>query len=188
VVFGTVTLVIATASSLWVLRRSAPKSASVGELFGCILIVVPIAVAIMAPDAELGALAVSRKLVGDDTRPIVIPQADPDRPISFVDFVYGSRSPEYATAVGLESGREVELVGFVTHEGTGQGFRLSRFYISCCAADAIPYSADIFAESKADYPDDTWLWVRGEVAAHDGGYGLKAIKIDEVEEPDPPYL
>jgi uncharacterized repeat protein (TIGR03943 family) len=170
------------------MRRSAPKGASIGEFLGSILVIVPIAVAVMAPDAELGALAVSRKLVGDDTRPIVIPQADPDRPVSFIDFAYGSRSPEYATAVGLEPGREVELVGFVTHEGSGGGFRLSRFYISCCAADAIPYSADIITSTDTDYPDDTWLWVRGVVAVHGDGYGLKAVKIDEADEPDPPYL
>ncbi|MEA2433363.1 MAG: hypothetical protein QOG54_820 [Actinomycetota bacterium] len=188
VVFGTVTLIAAAISSLSMVRRGSTGQLTVGQFLGYLLILLPIAVVVMAPDAELGALAVSRKLVGDDTRAVIIPQFDPDRPVSFIDLAYGSRSPEYAKAAGIEAGRELELVGFVTHEGGGKGFRLSRFYISCCAADAIPYSTDILTEDGSDYADDTWLQVKGTIESHEGGFALKASHINEVEEPDPPYL
>ena len=112
-----------------------------------------------------------------------------DRPLSFIDVFYASRSDAYAEAAGGQTGVRLELTGFVTHGKGSEGFRVTRFYISCCVADAVPYWVDVVpSEPSTDYPDDTWLQVQGTIGQRDVAYVLDAEDIEEVPEPDPPYL
>jgi hypothetical protein len=143
----------------------------------------------MTPNAELGALAASRKLGGSEIGQgqIVIP-TDRTGPISLIDLYIASRSPEYARSAGVSVGGSVDLIGFVTHGGEETDFRLTRFYISCCAADAIPYWVDVAPNAPTAYKDDTWLHVEGLIQETPNGYSIKANDIEEVDEPDPPYL
>lgn len=186
VVFGTIALAIASIGQLRFLRTHQPRRLTIGQALGYLLAIAPLAVVFISPGAELGALAASRKLVGEQgTGQIVVPEERFGRPLSFIDFDLGSKSPEYAEAVGIKVGDDVELVGFVTHDA--DTLQLTRFYISCCAADAIPYSVRI-VEADRDYPDDTWLQVEGSVGRESGRYVVYAVDIEEVDEPDPPYL
>jgi putative membrane protein len=189
VLFGTIVLAIAAIAHLFSLRRGHAARLTWGQGLGYLLTILPIAVVIMAPDAELGALAASRKLSGTEIGKgqIVIP-ADRSGPVSFIDLYIASRSPEYAKSAGIEVGDAVDLIGFVTHGGQEDGFRLTRFYISCCAADAIPYWVSVTPADTAVFQDDTWLHVEGVIAQGPDGYFVTANDIEEVEEPDPPYL
>jgi uncharacterized repeat protein (TIGR03943 family) len=55
----------------------------------------------------------------------------------------------------------VRLVGFVVPDPQPQGFLLTRFAISCCAADAIPMQVAVLAAQGGIPPPDTWVEVEG---------------------------
>jgi uncharacterized repeat protein (TIGR03943 family) len=86
----------------------------------------------------------------------------------------------------------VDLTGFVSDgEGGPEGtFALSRFYVSCCAADAIPYTAAVDPEEAGvgAYDRDTWLHVEGVLERRGDDIVVVAEAIEPADEPDDPYL
>lgn len=186
--FGAITLSIAALAHLPVLRGPRVEPLRRSELLSLVVALLPIAIVIMAPAPELGSLAASRKsgTTGLVSAAVFAPPAAGERQISFIDIYYAGISEEYAASAGIAEGRELELTGFVTHEAGGT-FTLTRFYISCCAADAIPYSVGIDAEDR-DYADDTWLTVSGTLVRDGDEYLLEAGTIEEIETPETPYL
>jgi uncharacterized membrane protein YcgQ (UPF0703/DUF1980 family) len=63
---------------------------------------------------------------------------------------------------------------------------LTRFYISCCAADAIPYS--VFIRSTEDHRDDVWLRVDGRLGKIGDLFVVDPRSIAITDEPKTPYL
>lgn len=189
VVFGCITLTLAAAGHLWGLRgRPFPLSRS--DLWGVALLLAPLVAVIAIPNAQLGAQAASRKAsAGGFAAAALVPLPDADGEISFREIDYASESEEYAASAGIVDGMSVELTGFVTHpEGAGGTFSLTRFYVSCCAADALPYSVPIEASDLADRPDDTWVTVGGRLRGTSEGFVLDATRIEPSSPPQDPYL
>ncbi|HUH06837.1 MAG TPA: TIGR03943 family protein [Egibacteraceae bacterium] len=58
------------------------------------------------------------------------------------------------------SGARIRLTGFVTPSEDGEGYLLTRFVLSCCAADGIAVQVRIQGDSVAR-PADAWLEVEG---------------------------
>lgn len=194
IVFGTLALgTVALAHFLSLRTSDEPAPIRLREVLALLSLLVPLAAVALVPDAELGALAASRKLSGASSA-IDVSKLAPEKKLagyepSFIDFFSGSVSAAYARNVGLKEGREIELLGFVSSEEAKVGFYLTRFYVSCCAADGIPYSVLIDpGEQTALYEEDQWLSVTGEVAKLGKEFILRATEISEAEEPDNPYL
>lgn len=63
------------------------------------------------------------------------------------------------------TGQKVKVQGFVIHppELPPEYFLLSRFVITCCAADAYPVGLPVKLTQPGDYPADTWLEVEGQM-------------------------
>lgn len=197
--FGCITLGAAAAAHFVALhseRRSpagtrAATGLSRSDLIGIAALMLPIVAAAAVPQAELGALAVSRKATGAGaTAGLLAPPApEAGRDPNFIDVHFANESEEYATTLGIGDGTELALIGFVSESRTGTGeFTLTRFYVSCCAADAIPYSVTVVGEGGVDFADNTWLRVDGMLANDGSEYRLMADSIEEVAEPDSPYL
>ena len=189
VVFGAVVLGVALLAHLATLRSGGSSgSLSLRELTGAVALLLPIVLVIVIPRPELGSLAASRKsALGVSAAGIGPPQVTEVEEISFQEIHFANESEEYAAALGIGEGLELELTGFVTHSGTSGGtFSLTRFYVSCCAADAVPYSVAV--ASEADYEDDTWLQVTGELARREGALVLVGREVREVAAPKDPYL
>jgi putative membrane protein len=169
-------------------RRSSPMT--IREGLGMLLITLPVLAVVIVPSADLGALAASRRSAATGIASVssIVPEPDTEREVQFIDIHYANQSESYAGAMGIVEGLEIELTGFATHpSGPDNGtFALTRFYVSCCAADAIPYSVTIGGE--ADYPDDQWLRVTGSLVKEDGRFLLEPAKIARVVEPKNPYL
>ncbi len=190
--FGAFTLLAAAGIHLVTLRSGGGRRLSLGQVASLSVLVVPIVAVVMVPRAELGALAASRKATGGVGAavygaPPVTPGAEP----SFIDVHFANESPEYGVKRGVVDGRAMELLGFVSQPSAAPGatFELSRFYVSCCAADAIPYSAVIDPSGAGgDFSVDTWLSVSGVLRQGPEGFVLEAQQIREVEEPQDPYL
>lgn len=191
VTFGAVVLVGAALVHFATVRRGTPtQPVTLREGLGMVLLVLPVLAVVMVPGPNLGALAASRRnaATGIASVSTIVPEPDADREVQFLDVHYANQSGSYAEAMGIAEGLEIELTGFVTHPGDlGQGtFALTRFYVSCCAADAIPYSVAIAGE--ADYPDDTWLKVSGSLIRADGRFVLSPEAVEPVSKPKDQYL
>jgi putative membrane protein len=157
---------------------------------GLLLMLIPIALALALPDAELGALAATRKAqTGVASGLALLPE--PSGEVGFREVELASASREYAVRSQVGPGVEVELVGFVSRAAGGRSteFQLTRFYVSCCAADAIPYSVEVVdGEGTRSYDDDTWLRASGTLVQRDNGLALHAVEVERVPPPRDPYL
>jgi len=190
--FGCLTLGAAAAAHFVTLHRTkdaGPPSRS--DLIGIAVLMIPIVAVLAVPRAELGALAVSRKATGAGaTAGLVAPPAPNEgRPPSFIDVHFANESDEYAATLGIGEGTGLSLVGFVSETGDPSGeFVLTRFYVSCCAADAIPYSVTVLPADQIEYPTNTWLKVAGSLESDGEEYRLSADSVQTVSQPENPYL
>jgi len=158
------------------------------------LLLVPVLVVLLVQPAALGSYAVSSRTVvpgsGDGGFP---PLAAPVRgavPMSMAEFVTRAvRDPGQSLA-----GVRVRLVGFVAPaEGTG-GYRLTRFVIFCCAADAEALQAVVRGD-PTPRARDQWLEVEGSWQPRPAAVDdptppppvLKADLVRPVAPPRPPY-
>jgi len=188
--FGAVTLALAAIAQLSSVRSPRTPPLSARELVGLGALLLPLVAVAAVPTPALGSLAASKKASGAIALgSLAAPAPEPGREISFIDIFYASRSQEYANAAGINDITRVDLLGFVTTppdapQGT---FEITRFYVSCCAADAVPYSATVVG-SHLSPPRDTWVEVAGTLSRRDGGYVVVADRATKRTEPDDPYL
>ena len=182
VVFGAIALG-AIALAFWF----RPGRIERGNAVGVLVMLLPIIAVLVVPKPSLGSLAASRKLSGGPVVSLRPQPLAPGESVSFPEIEYASESSEYAAVNGITDGYEVELIGFVTHPDTTTGdFALTRFSIFCCAADVVPHSVPVDADR--DYPSDAWLSIEGVLESRDGTFVVVARSIEEVSEPDDPYI
>jgi uncharacterized repeat protein (TIGR03943 family) len=91
-------------------------------------------------------------------------------------------------------GQKVNINGFVFYPKNLQGnyLMLSRFVITCCAADAYPVSLPVkFTGTRQNYPQDSWLQVKGKaiVETFSGSrqFVIEASEIRSIPAPKNPY-
>ncbi len=198
--FGVVFLGGAAFVHFLTMRSRAPRRASLSDGIGTALLVAPLLAVLVVPSADLGALAASRKATSVGLADFGAPPIEGVEPVenpTFIDIHHADQSPPYGEALGVTEGTEVRLVGFVTDHsepaaGTDAAFTLTRFYVSCCAADAIPYSVPVIGATDIAYPVDTWYEVRGELVERGGRLVVDpqpgGSGIQQVPEPEDPYL
>jgi uncharacterized repeat protein (TIGR03943 family) len=130
-----------------------------GPLVGWLLIV-PVLVLVAVDPGGLGASAAKRResveLPRREGLYQPLPATDP-LPMRVVDFV----DRALYDADGTLRGRRVELEGLVVNDPRrADGFALTRFVVSCCAADGVPVQVWI-DPAPAPLADDTWVRVVG---------------------------
>ena len=182
VFFGAAALTIAAIGSLSLRRRGRR-----GDLLGVAVLLLPIVAVLIVPKPSLGSLAASRKLSGGPVVSLRPQPLGPGETVSFAEIEYASESDEYASANGITGGYEVELTGFVSDpDAPTADLALTRFSIFCCAADVVPHSVEVDADR--DYQKDAWLTVTGVLEERDGVFVVVARTIEEVSEPNDPYI
>ena len=153
-------------------QPAGPATATTTRPGSAWLLLVPVLVVLLVQPTALGSYAVSGRSVvpggGDDQYP---PLAAPVRgavPMSMAEFVTRAvRDPGQSL-----TGVRVRLVEFVAPSEDADGYRLTRFVIFCCAADAEALQAVV--HDPAPGP--------GPVA---GGRGNLAAPPDRRRRPDP---
>ena len=194
ITFGALALGGAALAHVVTLRtRAEPRRPTRADLATVATLLIPIVGVLMIPSAELGALAASRKLSsagGGEVGAFAPAAPDPGGDISFAEIQYANESEEYAARAGIVEGTPVRLTGFVTQAAgaPGGGFDLTRFYVSCCAADALPFSVRIGPSASFAPQENDWLEVQGRVARDEAGFYVQAQDIADVPEPAVPYL
>ena len=193
--FGVAVLGCAAVMHVLTLRSPMPaRRPSPMDLVATLLLVAPLIAVSIVPNADFGSLAASRKSTsgGVSAAAELNPQADTviDNPM-FRDIAYAEESQRYADATGIGDGSEVQLLGFVDEgDGGPEGtIELTRFYVSCCAADAIPYSVAVEPPAGApELGDDEWAEVSGTLERRGDRFVVVADTFEGVAEPEEPYL
>ncbi len=94
------------------------------------------------------------------------------------------------------NGQKVEVTGFVIYPRglSEQYFWISRFILTCCAADAYPVGLPVklpAGRSRSKYPQDSWFKVTGEMITDElnGQRKLTILptKIESIPKPKNPY-
>ena len=188
--FGAVGLTLATVV-LFSLDRS--RRSTRFEAVPIAIMLLPLAAVLAAPAADLGAHAVSRKAsAGGLAAGAVLVAEDVDE-MGFREIALAGRSADFALRLGVGEGMDIDLFGFVSNTKT-VGFELARFYVSCCAADAIPYAVLVEPSVTLDprgtqrYDIDEWLRVKGALIQRGDAFVVVADEIRRSEEPKDPYL
>jgi uncharacterized repeat protein (TIGR03943 family) len=83
---------------------------------------------------------------------------------------------------------QVRLTGFVTPSSDAQGFRIARYQIACCAADAVASVVRVTGASGSRPARDQWVTVTGTFSpAADRIPELRAVSLAEISTPVDPY-
>lgn len=91
-------------------------------------------------------------------------------------------------------GKTIELSGFVYRQDDfpSDQFVVARFGVTCCTADALPYGVMVTLPNAKDYPNDTWVKVKGTISkTMYQGEDIILVdvkKIQKIPEPKSPYV
>ena len=88
------------------------------------------------------------------------------------------------------NGATVELTGFVTSADRGVGFRVARYQIACCAADAAAAVVRAIGTSGSPPPRDQWVTITGTYVANsdpDSVPQIEATGVVPISPPEDPY-
>jgi uncharacterized repeat protein (TIGR03943 family) len=184
VVLGATTLVRALRHGRSVDAHGHGGSPAVGWL-----LLAPIAALLLVAPPTLGSYGVDRGAAvdiraGADGRE---PLTAGDGPVAMTLLEFGQRAFDRDGA--SFDGAAVQLTGFVAR-GDGDGFRLARYQIACCAADAAPVVVRVVGIEGDPPPRDTWVTVTGSHRPGDGDADvpeLAATSVIEIAQPDDPY-
>jgi putative membrane protein len=186
---GAIGLTLAAAGYLYATRAESPSRLGLREGLGLIGLVLPVMAAAVLANAQLGALAASNKLSsrGIDSSALARLASRDAKHIGFLQLNAAGRDTGLTRELGLGEGKSVELTGFVS--STGRVFTLSRFYITCCVADAVPIGVHVSAGARgAKLDKDDWIDVTGALARGHREWIVKALRIEHVKPPSDPYL
>ena len=190
---GAVGLTLAAAGYLRATRHEPSARARPLELLGLVALIVPILAAATLAHAQLGSLAASNKLSSRGIDPSALARlASRDaHDIGFLQLNAAGRDSGLSRELGLSEGSPVRLLGFVSSEPTGGApYELSRFYITCCVADAVPVGVHVLkgATGHVQVHRNDWLDVTGILNRGDREWVVHAVRVRHVDAPSDPYL
>jgi uncharacterized repeat protein (TIGR03943 family) len=151
------------------------------------LLLAPIAALLLVAPPTLGSYGVSRAASVDiKAGKTVFDRLErATRPHAMTLLEYNQRSFDHGGA--SFNGSTVQLTGFVAADETG-AFRLARYQIACCAADAIPVVVRVTGTSGDPPPIDQWVTVTGTFQRGEGELPqLAATSVVEITAPEDPY-
>lgn len=160
------------------------------------LLVLPLVVLLLVAPPALGADAASR-----EAAPLPRYQGSAFPPLDVGgDGVAALGLTEFVDRALWDDAHSVEdqpvrLTGLVVHDDdVPDGFLLTRFVVSCCAADAIPVQTGVVGGGRP--PQDTWVEVEGTLVAPPAIdpdatelplIELEATAVRPIDEPANPY-
>jgi uncharacterized repeat protein (TIGR03943 family) len=151
------------------------------------LILAPIAALLLVAPPALGSYGVDRgatlQITSGSGEFPPLPKGRGALPMTLLE--YGQRS--FDSDGRTLRGATVELTGFVASGATTDSFRLARFQIACCAADAAAAIVQVVGTAGA-LPSDEWVTVTGRFTPPDGDTPqLSAVSVEPIPAPEDPY-
>jgi len=191
VVAGVVVVLIGLVTLLWTVRhgREADDPNAHDHDHGVgpgWLLLAPIAALLLVAPPTLGSYGVGRAATVDVRAgaPVFKPLNRSRSPVPMGLLEFGQRAFEHDGATF--NGAAVELTGFVAEAEAGS-FRLARYQIACCAADATPAVVRIVGTTGDPPAPDQWVTVTGTFTRSNGLPTLSATTVAEIPPPEDPY-
>jgi putative membrane protein len=194
--FGALALgATALAQGVLAATRRGHKEPSRGEVAGSLVLALPMLALLVVPTPELGAQAASKKRASSAVLVAQLPAArstaagGETRRASFVDVAVAALSPKEGATLGLREGARVRVQGLAIHDSDVSGtFGLARFFVSCCAADAVPVVVPVDPGRLGRPPQDRWLVVSGALRRRGERLVVAATQLEETRAPSSPYV
>jgi uncharacterized repeat protein (TIGR03943 family) len=157
-----------------------------GQRMGWLLLA-PIAALLLVAPPTLGSYGVGRGARVDIRAGagVLDPLPRAAGPVRMTLLEFGQRAFDHDGA--SFNGAAVQLTGFVADQ-EGAGFRLARYQIACCAADAAPVVVRVVGVEGSP-PRDQWVAVTGTFQPGGGDQlpRLAATSVVEIRAPNDPY-
>jgi uncharacterized repeat protein (TIGR03943 family) len=187
-VAGILLVILGVAGVVRALRSTGPAvlDHDHGERVGWLLLAPVLALLLVTPPA-LGSYGVDRNAtvkVTDGGKTFDALPAGRTVPMTLLEF--DQRTADHnGTSFGSTP---VRLTGFVSRTDDGDGFRIARYQIACCAADAVAAVARITGASGDPPTRDQWVTVTGTFhGSADGIPILQATSLTPIPTPKDPY-
>jgi uncharacterized repeat protein (TIGR03943 family) len=151
------------------------------------LLLAPVLALLLVTPPTLGSFGVNRSAaVSVTSGGKVFSALAPGRTVPMTLLEFDERTVDHK---GASFGTtQVRLTGFVTPSSDTQGFRIARYQIACCAADAVASVVRVTGASGSKPARDQWVTVTGTfTAAADGVPELHAVSLAEIPTPKDPY-
>jgi uncharacterized repeat protein (TIGR03943 family) len=187
---GAVIASVAAIGRLASARVRDPEPLGARETWALGVVALPVVILLALPPVTLGSYAAGRRssfsgsTLGASARIV-------SGPIDFVDIAASQTTKEGQAALRARAGEVVTLEGFVTIEpGDGpDGFRLTRFIITCCVADATIAQVRVVGAPPGSVTSDEWVRVSGRLYPLGTDVLIAATGApQEIPVPENPYL
>jgi uncharacterized repeat protein (TIGR03943 family) len=159
-----------------------------GDRVGWLLLVPVLALLLVVPPA-LGSFGVDRSQVraapGTSAVFDPLPTTAEPRPMTLLEFDQRA----FDRSGQSMHGSKLVLTGFVAKSSDGNGFRIARYQIACCAADAVAAVARVSGAAGAAPTRDAWFIVTGTFKGigADGVPEFVASAVQQTPAPVDPY-
>ncbi|MGH2786363.1 MAG: TIGR03943 family putative permease subunit [Actinomycetota bacterium] len=187
---GAVTLTIAAVGRFVTARTPIREELTRRGAWGLGLLLVPVVTVAALPPSTLGAYAASRRSsfigAGFQASASDIESGE----LSLIDLAGAARSPAGMQALSRRAGSEVKFVGFVVRDRgmPVDEFMLTRFIVSCCAADALSIQVRVVGVPPGKFTEDDWVQVTGSMYPLGRDIIVQASDVIGVEAPERPYI
>jgi uncharacterized repeat protein (TIGR03943 family) len=191
-VAGIAVIAIGIATLVWALRhRHAEEDPNAHDHEHGVgpgwLLLAPIAALLLVAPPTLGSYGVDRAATVDIRAGAGVferlPRDGEPRPMTLLEFSQRAFERDGASF----NGAPVQLTGFAAG-AEDPGFRLARYQIACCAADAAPVVVRVVGTAGDPPTADRWVTVTGTFRrGGDELPELAATSIVEIPEPNDPY-
>lgn len=187
---GAILMTVAAVGRLLTSRTAHAEPFEPRDAIRIAVVAIPIVAVLALPPTSLGTYAASRRsnFVGGGIA------ADPSSiatgSLDLADVAGALRSQQGAKALADRAGSEVAFVGFVARERgmPADQFRLTRFLISCCVADALSVQVRVVGVPPGRFKEEEWVKVTGKLYPVGAEVVVDAQEIERVSRPEHPYL
>ena len=188
---GAVLLTISAVGRLALARVDSPERIEPRAAWITAAIVLPVVLIIATPPASLGTFAADRRgglVVG--AGPAGSTDDISHGGVSLVDVAFALRTREAMKALVARAGTPVEFVGFVDRPAhmAADEFYLTRFLVTCCAADAVSLQVRVVGATPGALKPDDWVRVEGRIYPLGREVLVNASDVVKVHRPKHPYL
>jgi uncharacterized repeat protein (TIGR03943 family) len=159
---GAVLLTAAAVGRLLSLRAEEPEPLHLREAWILGVMVLPVVALLVLPPATLSSFAAGKR-PGVSTGITASAGDISSGSLTLVDVAAAQTSKEGAQALAKRAGDTATFVGFVTSNGQADEFLLTRYYITCCIADAQTIQVRVVDAPAGQFQQDDWVKVTGKL-------------------------
>ena len=154
------------------------------------LMVVPVVLVLAAPPATLGTFSAGKRSGFAGTGFATSASEIGEGELTLVDVAAAQTTPEGERALAARAGETVTFVGFVVRrdDTPADEILLTRYVVSCCAADAAVASVRVVNVTPGEFEPDDWIEVTGPIYPLGREVIVDAQQVVGVDRPDRPYL